>query len=146
LLGVSARDTDTVDSFKGSKTPVGDTFRITVASRTSASGDVNRYRPYVDIKPDGTFRIGELKHVGTTNTSLAAQVTPGFTFSTTDKYFVRTKVEGAYPTTISVKLWKDGTADPANPQIITMDSEAALQTAGYVALQTYSFGGLTTTR
>jgi hypothetical protein len=143
LLGVSARDTDTVVSFKGSKVPAGDKFRITIASRTSGSGDVNGYRPYVEIQTDGTFRIGALKRVGSTNTSLATQVNPGITYNTTSKYFVRTKVEGAYPTTISIKLWKDGTAEPANPQILALDSDAALQTPGHVALQTYSYSGLT---
>ncbi|MCC2684518.1 MAG: hypothetical protein K0R75_1417 [Paenibacillaceae bacterium] len=143
LVDVSALDTDTVVSFKVSKTPAGDAFRIQIPSRTSDSGDSNGYRPYVDIKPDGTFRLGALKHVSGTNTSLGTAVTPSPTFTTTSKYFVRTIVEGTSPTTISVKLWKDGTSEPTNPQFTATDSDSALQTAGHVALRTYTYPGLT---
>ena len=50
---------------------------------------------------------------------------------------VRAKVTGASPTTIRVRAWADGTAEPTTWTYTGTDSVAALQAPGGVGLQAY---------
>jgi hypothetical protein len=50
------------------------------------------------------------------------------------------QVVGTNPTTIRLKAWADGQAEPSAWQYTTTDSDASLQVAGAVGLRTYIAG------
>ena len=56
---------------------------------------------------------------------------------------LRAQVSGASPTTIHVRAWADGSAEPTTWQYSATNSNASLQGAGSLGLRTY-IGGATT--
>ena len=75
-----------------------------------------------------------------TETTLAAAAVPGLTYAANDKLRVRLQVFGTSPTTLQMKVWKDGTAEPAAWQVSTTDTTAALQAGGGVGFEHYTSG------
>ena len=60
-----------------------------------------------------------------------------------DALHVRTEATGTSPTTVRAKVWKVGTAEPANWTSSTTSSTAGLQSAGHVGLGVYLGGSVT---
>jgi hypothetical protein len=53
------------------------------------------------------------------------------------------QVVGTNPTTIQLKVWADGQAEPANWQFSVTDSAGSLQTAGAIGFRTFLTSGVT---
>lgn len=62
---------------------------------------------------------------------------PGLTLAAGERLEVRLQVLGASPTTMNLKVWKAGTAEPAAWQRTATDSTAGLQTTGGIGVRTY---------
>jgi hypothetical protein len=56
---------------------------------------------------------------------------------------LRFQALGASPTTLNAKVWKVGTAEPAEWQNTTTDGSAGLQGSGSVGVRAYLGGGAT---
>ncbi|WP_439591349.1 PKD domain-containing protein [Microbacterium sp.] len=67
----------------------------------------------------------------------ANYVVPGLTITPGALYNVVFDVTGTAPTTLSAKMWRSGTTEPASWQFTRTDSTAALQAAGSVGLFSY---------
>ena len=72
-----------------------------------------------------------------TDTNMSAATVSGMTFNSGDRLQFRLQVTGTSPTTIRAKVWKVGTAEPANWLLSTTDSTAALQSAGGIGIYSY---------
>ena len=67
----------------------------------------------------------------------------GLTYAPGDVLRLRVKASGTGPTTLSAKVWKAGTAEPATAQLSVTDSTAALQSAGGYGIEGYLSGSAT---
>ncbi|MBA3527796.1 MAG: hypothetical protein H0T91_00480 [Propionibacteriaceae bacterium] len=61
----------------------------------------------------------------------------GLTHAVGDTLNLRLQVVGASPTTIRAKVWKSGTAEPADWQRSVTDSTAGQQTSGSIGVSAY---------
>jgi PKD repeat protein len=106
-----------------------------ITRRVSSTVD---YRGNIRIASNGTVVASVSKMVSGTETLLAPSVTlPALTMAAGDKLRVRSHAVGTSPTTLRLKVWKDGTPEPSAWSVTASDSTAGLQAAGGVALYAY---------
>ena len=102
------------------------------------------YRAKVHFAPSGAVYVQASKLVSGAETSLGTEVRiPGLTHKANTAFRVRAQIIGRNPTTIRVKVWAAGTAEPACWFHSVTDSEARLQSAGAVGLRAYLPGNST---
>jgi hypothetical protein len=139
LNGVSAQDlTGTVDVSFDSVPTGGGSYAYLIGRHTSA-GD---YRLQIKVLPTSTT-IYLTKVVGTVTTTITSKAI-AMTYATGDVLRMKLQLSGASPTTLSGKVWKVGTTEPAAFQVTATDSEAALQSAGGVGIMSYLASSVTT--
>jgi PKD repeat protein len=140
LRAVSSNNTDVVASFSSNKVVAGGGLYVSTVGRSiTGAGD---YRSVVRFQSDGRIavRLGRANAAGTETIVVPEAVIPGLTYAANDKIMVRTQVTGTSPTTIRVRVWKSGSAEPATWNQTTTDSTAGLQVAGSPGLVTYLSG------
>ena len=96
------------------------------------------YRSRVIVAPAGGVTV-QLQRTTTvlTNVGTSLNVAAG------DALHVRTEATGTSPTTLRVKVWKVGTAEPTAWTSTTTDSTAGLQAAGHIGIGVYLGGSAT---
>ncbi|HEX8510950.1 MAG TPA: PKD domain-containing protein [Propionibacteriaceae bacterium] len=141
LAGVSARNVDMVADVVIDTPATGSGSYTTLISRKVGTSD---YRMSFREMPGGAVRLGLARTVNGTTTSLRDVNLTGFTYNTGDRVRVRFQVSGNGSTSLSGRVWKIGTPEPASAQITATDSTVALQASGSVALFTYLGGTVTT--
>ena len=136
LPSVSAQDVDLVVRVQTDKVATGGPqYAYGVARRVSSNTE---YRGQVRLLADGSVRLRASRVVAGTETLLGSDVVvSGLTHRPNTFIWLRMQVVGTNPTTIRLKGWADGQAEPATWQYTTTDSEASLQAAGAVGLRTY---------
>ena len=128
LNGVSARDVDISFRVRVDKVAAGGPYYIYAAARVSGS---NEYRPRILFNANGTISAqASIVQNGTESPLGNAVVVPGLTQSAGGWIRFRAQVTGTGTTTIRVKAWADGSAEPAGWNFTTTNSAAALQSAG----------------
>ncbi|WP_394553141.1 LamG-like jellyroll fold domain-containing protein [Agromyces sp. MMS24-JH15] len=92
------------------------------------------YQGRIRLQPGGSVALQLVRGSSTilTNTTIG-----GLTFAAGDTLLLKVSVTGTNPTTISGKIWKAGTAEPALWQSTTTDATAAMQAAGSIGLESY---------
>jgi PKD repeat protein len=115
----------------------GGTYVTVVPRRISATND---YKTAIRILPTGQVTATLRRTVSGAETVIASGTVPGVSFAAGTKLNVRAQAVGAGTTTVRLKVWADGTAEPANWQFSVNDSTAALQTAGGVGFIAYLSG------
>lgn len=139
LPGVSATAADTAVTASLEKIGNGGGTFMGVAGRRV---DSNEYRGKLKVATDGAVTVQITRLAGGSETTLS-QVSAGFSIATGQTVRVRVQVTGASPTTVRLKAWLTGTAEPGAWTLTTTDSTAALQTAGSVGLLAYLSGSAT---
>ncbi len=140
LRAVSSNDTEVLATYSSNKVVAGGgLYASTVGRSITGAGD---YRSVVRFRSDGRIgvRLGRANAAGTETIVVPEAVIPGLTYAANDKILVRTQVTGTSPTTIRVRVWKSGAAEPATWNQTTTDSTAGLQAAGSPGLVTYLSG------
>lgn len=135
LTGVSSTDTAVDVDVVLPQLPTGGSAYYTVAARRVGTED---YRSRVIVSPTGGVQL-QLQQTATVLTTAST----GLTVSAGDALHVRTEATGTSPTTVRAKVWKVGTAEPANWSSSTTSSTAGLQSAGHVGLGVYLGGSVT---
>ncbi len=134
LSGVSTTDLDLSFELSLDKIPAGTNAGVdgaTVLRRTA--GGV--YQAFTRVKANGSVRVDFNKVVGGTTTAIGSALTvPGLTLTAADTLEVRAQATGTGPTTLRVKVWKKGSAEPAAWQVVVTDSTAGLQAPGSIGL------------
>lgn len=135
---VNARDVDLSFEYSLDKVPTGTNAAVdhTVYLRRGSSGD---YRAMLRVRPGGVVSAFFMRHVAGTGTSgVGAQVTmPELTYAAGDTLLVRVRANGASPTNLALKVWRQGTAEPAAWTVSRTDSTAGLQGPGSIGLLPY---------
>jgi hypothetical protein len=141
LNTVSQRDVDITFRVSVDKPAAGANYFIYAVARRNTN---NEYRPRVIFNADGSVSVGASVLVGGSETRLGSPVVTGLTQAAGQFIWVRAQVTGANPTTIQVKAWADGQAEPAAWQFSVTDAQAAVQGAGAVGLRIYVPGAVST--
>ena len=129
LAAVSSSSADVQVSMGLDAVPTG-TVQLVVGGRVVGT---NVYGARVKLLSTGAVQLFTER----TGASLSGATVPGLTLAGGDQLRVRVQVQGVSPTTIRVRAWKVGTAEPATWQYTATDTTAALQVPGAVHLQMY---------
>jgi len=142
LNSVSTRDVTAVVEVGSNKAVTGTGVFYSVAARHTAAGD---YRAKVKLTSTGDVSLYLTRVLSGTETTLVSGPVAGLTASGTDRLRLKLSLSGTNPTTLSAKVWKSGTTEPASPQFTSTDSSAALQSAGGLGVWAYVSGSSTNT-
>ena len=113
-----------------------------VVNGTTTVGD---YRGLVKLSSNGSVNVGLAFRPGSGAevTLAAATVVPGLTLAPTEQLAVRLLVTGASPTTVQIKVWKAGAAEPTAWTRTATGNQAGMQVPGFTGLRTYLSGSVT---
>jgi RHS repeat-associated protein len=138
LSNVSVRDVNGVVRVSADKAPTADQFAYLELRRIDL---INTYQLQLRLATDGHAYVRLRAVVGGAVTQLTPeQQVAGFTSGPGAQVWLRAQVNGASPTTLSMKAWTNGQPEPAAWQATATDSTTALQSAAAVALKTYMIG------
>ncbi len=141
LSGSLPTDTDARLSFSTDKVADGGGAHLNLKPRVTAGGE---YRAKLRISATGAVNVGVAKLVGTTETLLANRLLSGVTHAADTPLEVRMRtVSTGGSTTIQVKVWPQGQAEPTAWYVTATDSEAALQGTGQFGIGAYITGTAT---
>jgi PKD repeat protein len=138
LTSPSVLDVDTSVDITFDKAPTGNGYYAAVGVRRTASSGTD-YRAKLHVMANGTVAIG-LARFTPGETIMRTVNIAGLTVSAGDTLRLRFAATGTNPTTLSAKVWKVGSAEPADWQNTVTDSTAALQVAGGFRLWAYLSG------
>ncbi|WP_434620286.1 PKD domain-containing protein [Arthrobacter sp. A5] len=130
LNGVSSSDTEVRASIGFNRPTASSIYAGLIGRRVGTAS----YGARVVVSSTGSVQLNLQRN---TDTILKAATISGLTFNSGDKLQLRLQVTGTSPTTVQAKVWKVGTAEPANWQLTTTDSTAGLQAAGAIGLYSY---------
>lgn len=141
LPDVSQNSAETQATVSLDKAATGGGNYVTVQGRRIDSA--NYYGAKIRVLATGAVTAILAKTVASTETTLASATVSGLTYQAGDKLRLRVQVDGTNPTTVRMKVWKDGTTEPTAWLLTTTDATAALQAKGSVGLMTYVSGSAT---
>ena len=141
LSSVSTTNSEVTLSVAPDKAATGGGQYVTVIGRRFSGTD--GYRAKVLFSSTGAVTLYLTRVSSGTETVLSSGVVSGLTYSVGDRLELRLRVTGTNPTTVSARIWKSGTTEPASWTRTATDSTAAFQTAGSVALYFYASGSTT---
>lgn len=136
LDGVSVTNIDVTVQLRLDKVPSGGPAYVYLELRRAGT---NAYRPKVILHPNGTVSVHAGVLINGAETSMApAVVVPGLTYTANSFIWLRAQVTGANPSTIRVKAWAAGSAEPSAWQFSSTSGQAAVQGAGVFAIRAYA--------
>ena len=136
LLGVQRTATDVSSTVSVDTAPSGSGAYVALIGRRVTSAD--DYRLKVRLQAGGAVTAQLVRVTGGTETALQTVTTvPGVTYAAGDELRLRVVVSGVGTTTLSAKVWKDGTTQPAGWLLQATDTTAALQAPGSVGYAYY---------
>jgi len=135
LTDVSERDLDISFRVKTDKAAAGGGYFVYAVARRNGN---NEYRPRITLNANGSVSAHAGVLLNNSESGIGSAVTVAGLSHTADSFiWLRAQVEGQSPTTIRVKAWAHGQAEPAEWHYTGTNSASALQTAGAVGLRTY---------
>ncbi len=137
LSSVSSTDNDVTASVSVDRMPTGGGTYFSLVARGTAG---NGYRGKVRMLPNGTLALSILRMQAWTETTLAYTELPSPIVAVGSTLMVRMQAIGAAPSSLRLKMWRKGTAEPVGWQVNTTDLTAALQSPGSVGLFMYLSG------
>lgn len=133
LSSLNAIDTDITVKVKTDKVAAGSGEYTYLLGRNV--GTSTQYRGRVIFNPTGSVQLQAATLISGTEKFLGSAVTVSGLTHTANTYIrIRMQLLGTNPTTIKMKAWLDGTAEPTTWQYTVTDSTATLQTAGSAGL------------
>jgi PKD repeat protein len=130
---VSSTSSDLRVALTVDKTLVGGGVNATVIGRSTPAG--GQYRSTVRLKPGGAVQVSLDRFDAGTLTTVVAPVTlSGVTLTPGTLLHVRMQTTGVGPTTLRVKAWLDGQAEPSSWRSTATDGTAGRQDAGGVGV------------
>jgi PKD repeat protein len=135
LDGVSQADVDIRFRVASNKVLSGANLFVYAIARRNTN---NEYRPRLILNANGSVSVSASVLANGSESALgSAVVVAGLTQAADSFIWLRAQITGSSPTTIRVKAWADGQAEPAGWQFSATNSLAALQGAGSLALRSY---------
>jgi hypothetical protein len=151
LESVSVQDVELYGVVKVDKIPTGTNAFSQVYLHGRRIDNNNRYSGRLRFNVGATLNVSIDRAVTGTFTTIAGPTAISGTLVVGDLWHLRVQIEGASPTTIRIRAWKDGDTEPTSWQESVTDSGAGLQSTGKVGVQwitsamTNVGGGLTAT-
>ena len=108
--------------------------------RRQSSGE---YRIKLRFATNGAMFLASSRIVAGAETTIREVQVTGLTYAPGDVIRFRANASGTGTTSLTGKVWKAGTAEPAASQLTTTDTTAALQSAGTYGIQGYLAGSST---
>ncbi len=136
----SGRDVTMITDLAVDKALTGNGLAIGLLGRKVGNSD---YRLKVRFLPNGETHLVLGAAVNGAETIFREVNVPAVTHNPGDKLRVAFKISGNGTTTLTGKIWKVGSAEPATAQITQTDGTAALQQAGSVGFTGYLSGNVT---
>ncbi len=137
LRSVSAVDVDLTFTVRSDKLPTGDGITIYGVGR-SVGGGTSEYRPRIRLAPGGGVWLRAVRYLSGAQSALGTDVqVPGLSYTPDARLRVRVQLAGASPTTIRIKVWADGTAEPPGWQSVVTDASAPLQGPGAIGVRSF---------
>lgn len=127
LNAISSTNTHVRAAVSSNTGYLGGVQSFTVGARATAAGI---YQARVRIE-DGLLRLYVLRD----ETTLASSTTITHTYVAGQVIWLDVRAIGTGPTTISAKMWVEGTSEPTSYQRVATDSTAGMQVAGAVTLR-----------
>ncbi|WP_123380364.1 PKD domain-containing protein, partial [Pseudokineococcus lusitanus] len=112
----------------------GGTYVSVIGRRVSATDD---YRAKLRYQADGRVLVYLTRVVGGTETTLTSAVVSGAVAAADRPLEVRFQVTGTGPTALAVKVWPQGSPEPATWTSRTTDTTAVLQARGGIGALLY---------
>jgi hypothetical protein len=135
LPALRVRDLDAVFRIKTSAAAAGDgQYAYFVARQVNASTE---YRAKLHIATAGKVYAQITKVVNNVESQVSPYVSVGTIHAANAYIWIRFRITGASPTSLSMKVWKDGAAQPVAWQTTGTESTAALQQAGLLGFRAY---------
>jgi hypothetical protein len=136
-LGATTRTaTDLRMTVTPDKVPTGNGVYLDVTGRRVSAG--NEYQANLILQPGGRILLGLTAVRSGAEVALQPLTQlPGLTYAAGSPLAIRLQVSGTAPTTVRVKVWAAGGAEPTAWQATATDSTAALQAAGSVGVAAY---------
>ncbi len=140
LSNVSATDVDIRFRVAVNKVAAGGNYLVYAVARRTGNSE---YRPRVVFNSNGTIAVNASVLSNGSESSLGAPVVvPGLAQAADSWVWFRAQVTGTGTTTIRVKAWADGQAEPAGWTFTATNSQASLQGAGSVGLRVWLGGAV----
>lgn len=100
------------------------------------SNDINEYRARLRLTPQGKAFITGIRRIDTVMTGIGSEIAVPLGGVTAWRWgmVLKAQVTGKFPSTISVKAWPRGTAEPTAWQYQATDNTAVLQQSGSVGM------------
>ncbi|MEA2622847.1 MAG: hypothetical protein QOH61_1757 [Chloroflexota bacterium] len=136
LNGASALDVDFSVQVSVNKPAAGGTQYVYAALRRQGTDE---YRAKLRFDTLGRVSLNASRVIGTTEQDIGTYV--NLPISQTTPIQLRTLVTGSNPTTLRVKAWAVGAAEPVDWQLVVTDASPSLQAAGALGLRGYVGGG-----
>ena len=145
LPAVASSDTDLAVTVTTDKLAGGNGSYLDLIGRRV--GINQQYQARLRLRADGTVAVSlGMLNGSSTVTVLKPEVAPsGLSIAGGATVSARLQVTGASPTTVRLRVWKTGTAEPATWQLTSTDSTPTLQALGAIGLQNYVSSGSTVT-
>lgn len=124
LGGLSVLDVQATARFTGTEVPVDGRSDAGIVLRWNTSVS---YENLVRLNTGGTVTLSIQA-----GAVLGTYTLPGATWSAGEEWSVRAQATGSNPTTIQMKAWESGSAEPTGWQLTRTDSTASLQQAAPV--------------
>jgi hypothetical protein len=133
LNDVWARDSDTTFKVSTDTLPAGDRHSVQLVLRRVTGN--TEYRARLQMTPAGSVLLQAFLKMPTFGAAVGSEAqVAGLVTSAGATIRVRTQITGVNPTTIRMKAWADGRAEPTAWQYTGQNGEPALQTAGTIGL------------
>lgn len=129
---VSGSVNDVRVRFAADKEATGGGLRLTIGSRVLANSD--SYFADVRLRADGGVGLALGRHVDGADHEVWSEVAPGPTLDPGEPIEVRARASGTSPTTLEVKVWRPGEAEPDAWHGSVTDDTPALQVPGGISL------------
>jgi hypothetical protein len=97
--------------------------------------DGHEYRPKLVFRPDGTVAVHAGLVVNGVERPLGRAVTVATRYPVRQFFWLRARVRGTNPTTISIRAWTGGQPEPDAWQLTLTDSHAPVQRPGFLGLR-----------
>ncbi len=142
LQSLSQRNIELLERVKTDKLAAGGNISTYFIGRQVAPG--LEYRARLRFGTDGSLNVVATKVVGGVETGVGAEVKLlGITHAANQLYWLKADISGYSPTSLKIKVWKDGTAEPGSWAYTGTDATAGLQTYGTFGMQAYLASGST---
>ncbi|MEP7378988.1 MAG: LamG-like jellyroll fold domain-containing protein, partial [Chloroflexota bacterium] len=134
LASVSERDVDAAVQVSMSKLAVGNNQFAYLVLRRKDNG--NQYHAGARLATNGTVFVRAARVLNGSEAIVGSEVqVPGLVLTAGQRIWIRAQAVGASPTTIRIKVWRDGSLEPTAWNLTTTNSDAVLQSAGAVGLR-----------